>query len=176
MGNMESLCEHPALAKTKLDCQRYARTYCEKHLVQRDRDVNCMPSPETDCLFDVHCKAHYACREGTCIPEPGCYVEAFTDDFLKGDKKTFGPIYWRERPNGEEFPLGWMQNKISSLRISGGCEEVVAMDEDRCMAVYSDNGVWQLKEQNSEVVVMDLKGDLDDDVCKIILKAKKDWV
>mmetsp|Transcript_134686 Transcript_134686/g.430208 ORF Transcript_134686/g.430208 Transcript_134686/m.430208 type:complete len:93 (-) Transcript_134686:504-782(-) len=89
---------------------------------------------------------------------------------------TFGPIYRREYPTGMEYSLGWMQGEISSLRISGGCEEVILMDEDACRLVYEDNKVIDVRQNNDQVRVGALPNDLDNDVCRVKVLAKEKWV
>lgn len=173
--DLTSICEHPAFDDKKQDCLKYSKTYCADHLTKFG-EVNCDAPPEPECLWDLDCKAHHTCGEGSCVPEPACYVTVYKNRNLGGSSIRYGPIYHRERPVGEVFSLGWMEDEISSLKISGGCEEVILMDEDKCREVYSDNGVVDLRTHNNEVVKSSLVNDLDNDVCRVKVLAKEKWV
>jgi len=88
---LESICKHPAMASKEKDCFEYSETYCSEHLQRMDESVSCTPSLEPECLFDLDCPLdHHVCNEGTCTPEPDCFVETFKDEGLP--LAPFGPI------------------------------------------------------------------------------------
>jgi len=173
---LKSICEHPAFAGKKGDCDRYRATYCTKHLQHMDEGISCLPEAEPKCLWDIDCGAHQSCEEGSCVSQPDCWVRAYSGDNLNGWSSQYGPIYYDENPTGQIFSLGSMGRSISSVEVSGGCEEVVLMDEDACRVQYSDNMVVELRRSNGNRRVTNLPYDLDNDVCKMKLSAKKQWV
>jgi len=82
------------------------------------------------------------------------------------------PVYKREFGDGRFTYLG---GSISSYWVSGGCEEVVFMDQDKCRADYGDNEVVTSRDNNDPHWNLKIKGDLKNDVCKLRLKAKESW-
>merc|ERR1712032_1606888 len=96
-----------------------------------------------------------------------------------GRSTTIGPFYYRQYPDGQRvdlIELGW-EPLISSLIISGGCEEITLMDNDKreCKERSDDNGLYDLRNTNSDKFVSRVTSDLDNDVCKIKLIIKKEW-
>eukprot|EP00930_Biecheleria_cincta_P097880 TRINITY_DN89564_c0_g1_i1.p1 TRINITY_DN89564_c0_g1~~TRINITY_DN89564_c0_g1_i1.p1 ORF type:complete len:1514 (+),score=293.40 TRINITY_DN89564_c0_g1_i1:171-4544(+) len=176
--SLKSICEHPVFkGARKRDCLKFAATYCNKHLRKLRPDISCAPLQDPECVWDLQCPHRHVCNEGICVPEPSCSVTAFKDDKFKGASKTYGPVYYQEGKDGEVIDLGGaMDDDISSFKISGGCAEVVLMDEDNCMETHEDNLVIDNRLTNTEKARERLPWDLNDDVCKMKLIAKKSWV
>jgi len=170
-----SLCNHPALLSKKDACVKASTGYCDKYLKLNDPSINCNPPPKSECLFDVECGKYKYCEEGVCHSEPECRVKMFQDDNMKGSTHSVGSIYYSEYPHGYETSLGSFEKKISSLTVSGGCNEVVLMDQDACKLVYSDNMVITLRKQNTPKDIGDIPYDLDNDVCRIKVTPKRRW-
>jgi hypothetical protein len=162
-------------------CEAFVETYCSSHLAKTSETdgASCTVSdPEqNECLFDLDCEAEHVCnKDKLCVPIPSCTVTVYTDTNQRGSKKVLGPYYHRDGPDGlsVSFDSSW-EDSISSVRISGGCEEVTLIDEDNCQDRNEDNKIVDLRDTNSEKNVNSLNDDLDNDICKIWIKAKKDW-
>lgn len=72
----------------------------------------------------------------------------------------------------------WDKAKIDSVKISGGCEEVLLMDADAggCLERRDDNHLMENRKGNGEKRLSNLPYDLEDDVCSIKLKTKEKWL
>lgn len=195
------LCDHPSLSDKKAACTTHLATYCTVHLAQINPTDLCQPPPVPDCLWDLDCpqvvsgSSPHKCTEGICVPEPECEVTLYNKlggvmHDLVNAPVTLGPIWWRTNISGATYRLDlkyiappmtprsgnhW-EKEISSLRYSGGCEEVLLFDEDGCGQVDEDNDLLNHHYSNNNGKVESLDGDLNDDVCKIKLAAKKSWV
>merc|ERR1712127_599114 len=170
--NLVSICEHPFWAAKKADCDKYRSTYCSKFLSRLDSDVRCdaeIAKPE--CMWDIDCLTHQICIEGTCAKEPDCIVTAFSGSGASGSARPFGPFYYTETPQGRIVDVG---GDIKSVKISGGCEEVVLFDQDKCKDNYVDNGVMENRNTNDEQNV-NLRSDLRNDVCRMKVLPKRFW-
>lgn len=182
--NLASICDHPSLKVHKSDCEKYHSSYCKEYLLKIDNTVNCIPPPEPECLWDVDCgpagvaDGEWKCNDdGECEALPACTASIFTNDNAGGDTLLLGPTFRKQNAAGKVFRLnGWWEDRISSLTYSGGCEEVLVMDEDGCRESYSDNLKKSNRDNNFAWRIDDLPYDLDNDVCGIKLTAKKDWV
>eukprot|EP00927_Polykrikos_kofoidii_P024403 TRINITY_DN2219_c0_g1_i2.p1 TRINITY_DN2219_c0_g1~~TRINITY_DN2219_c0_g1_i2.p1 ORF type:complete len:1500 (-),score=216.34 TRINITY_DN2219_c0_g1_i2:137-4207(-) len=162
-----SICEHPEFVQSgkKHDCQKYQATYCTKHLTKMKEDVSCDPPQKKECLWDMDCEKNSECSSGgKCVPLPQCYVQW-------GNTKL-GPVLHRDAPMGKTY--GTLGKKIDIVTVSGGCAEVVFVDEDNCKEIHSHNIVAELRNSNVDGKV-DLPYDLTNDVCKIKLIPKKQW-
>jgi len=142
--------------------------------------MNCdSPMKRPECLWDYECGNvnHKSCIEGKCVSRPSCTVTIYSGTSNTGSSKTLGPIYYLDRPSGERINLdGWWEDNIRSAKVSGGCAEVVIMDEDKCWEDYSDNLVVSNLDTNGEKRVNSFPYDVDQDACAIKVKVKKDWI
>merc|ERR1712187_875278 len=50
---LESICNHPALAPKRADCEKYADSYCPKHLLKSEPRLSCEAPQEVECLWDL---------------------------------------------------------------------------------------------------------------------------
>jgi hypothetical protein len=171
---LKSICNHPALAPKKADCEKYADSYCPNHLVKSQPRVSCEAPQEVECLWDLDCLPYHKCTEAnTCVQTPYCIVEIFSAPNLGGSRREYGPVYYEENPEGKVMSVG---GDIDSVRVSGGCADVILMDQDECSENYEDNGVIANRDTNRAKQNNNLNYDLEDDVCKIKVHAKSDWV
>jgi len=173
---LTSICEHPALANKKYDCKKYAATYCSKYLGADSEEAMCAQPQEPQCTWDADCLPNHVCSNEVCVEEPPCYAKIFQYAEYRGDMRTIPvdkPVYKREFGDGR-FTVLW-PHTIWSYWVSGGCEEVVFMDQDQCRADYADNEVVTSRNNNDPKWNPEIKGDLHDDVCKLKLRAKESW-
>jgi hypothetical protein len=170
---LTSMCEHPALASKKDTCEQYHKTFCHKFLSKADPEVQCQREPKPECLWDIDCLPHHTCNEGVCQPEPDCKISIFPHGYLNGQAVEYGPYYHGEAPQGR---LVDVTKKIGSMTISGGCEEVVFFDQDKCKDNHIDNAVLENRDSNEQKEMKKLPGDLYNDVCKMKVMVKKYWL
>ena len=161
----------------KSTCAKYAATYCTEHLARTQGDVSCDKPQEPECLWDLDCMPHHFCSdEGSCVAEPSCTVWSYSSSGFGGSKTTYGPYYYADTPTGRVVDTP--DNKhIDSVKISGGCEEVVLRDADHggCLANRDDNILLENRNSNEEKSNGNLPYDLEHDVCAIFIKIKKNW-
>jgi len=174
------ICQHPAFKGEKRDkCSKFHSSYCEEHLSRANGDVECGESETVpDCTFDLDCADNYKCTpDRRCMKEPACIVDVYSQRYLKGEKRSWGPVYRRSSEKGAYFKVG---GSARSVAISGGCEEVVFMDQDEDNEDYRDNLV--LTNRNSNKPVSNnfkygvFKCDLCDDISRIKVTAKEKFV
>jgi hypothetical protein len=92
---------------------------------------------------------------------------------LNGQAVEYGPYYHGEAP---QCRLVDVTKKIGSMTISGGCEEVVFFDQDKCKDNHVDNAVLENRGSNKQKEMKKLPGDLYNDVCKMKVMVKKYWL
>jgi len=172
--DLVSLCNHPVLDSKQSMCEKASKSYCS-YLKRNNRDVQCHPIPRPSCLFDLDCKKHEVCVEGSCMPEPNCNVSLYSKGHFGGWKMAKGPVYYSNLPDGMEFDIGMMAGQISSYEISGGCAEVILMDKSHCRLVHKDNIVETMRTQNTRKRVGSMGSWINDDVCRVKLVPKKRW-
>jgi len=172
-----SICEHPAVAKKKSDCDKYSKTYCANYLGNADEEATCAEPDEPECTWDSDCLPYHHCSNQVCVEEPPCYAKIYQSGWLNGDPKILPldkPVVNSEFGDGRFVEL--YPRKIRSYWVSGGCKEVIIMDEDKCRESYSDNEVKSMRRDNDPEWNNDLRDDLSNDVCKLKLTAKSTWV
>jgi len=176
---LKSICEHPAFASKKAECTKYSKTYCTSHLQKSmGGGVNCDRAQKQECLWDLDCPPHHTCTESnSCLALPSCTVWLYAEPNYRGSVRTFGPLYRRQAPMGKVYDT-WDKAKIDSVKISGGCEEVLLMDADAggCLERRDDNILIENRKGNGEKRLSNLPYDLEDDVCSIKLKTKEKWL
>jgi len=170
---LTSMCEHPAFASKKADCVKYHKTFCPQFLSKADPSVRCSKGDKPECLWDMDCLPHHVCTEDACQPEPECTIWVYPYAFLNGEPRKFGPYYFGEAPQGRLVSLG---GDISSVKVSGGCDEVVLFDQDSCKDNNKDNQVVENRDTNEEKVLKEVGSDLRNDVCKMKVMPKKYWL
>jgi len=169
-----SMCEHPALRSRRQLCWEFHKTFCTKFLAKTDPEVRCERGQKPECLWDIDCLPHQVCSEGTCIKEPDCTVYVYKKFAQQGEAKIYGPYYLKDAPQGRLVSLDKV--KIQSVKVSGGCEEVVFFDEDSCKDNKADNAVIVNRNHNEFKGISHLPSDLQNDVCKMKILPKKYWV
>eukprot|EP00931_Biecheleriopsis_adriatica_P110733 TRINITY_DN8502_c0_g1_i3.p1 TRINITY_DN8502_c0_g1~~TRINITY_DN8502_c0_g1_i3.p1 ORF type:complete len:1517 (+),score=322.36 TRINITY_DN8502_c0_g1_i3:69-4553(+) len=182
---LTSICEHPAFGKseqTKEKCEMFAETYCPNHLSKTaEEGASCETAAARtqECLFNLDCGDYHVCnKDGLCIPEPPCWVTVYDEEYLQGEKKKYGPIYFRERPDGERFDLeadGW-RKRVMSAEFSGGCAEVTYVDQDSCMEQQKKNKPVSNQQSNSGQVTNQFPKEIRKDMCMIYAQAKEEWL
>lgn len=171
---LKSICEHPAFASKKSQCEAAHKTFCTGHLAKASEEpINCDPAAKVECTWDMDCLPHHSCTpEGTCEEAPVCNVEMYANPGFGGTKKVLGPVYYTDAPMGKV--IDWPDNDdLDSVKVSAGCAEVILMDADSggCLEKRYDNIILGAKSgayENSN-----LPYDLEDDVCAVKLTAKK---
>lgn len=182
---LASMCDHPALKSKKSECEQAKASYCPDHLQKMEEDISCAPPTEPQCLWDIDCGApnHYVCHDGECAERPFCEVTMYSGRGLSGSSSKLNipgssvstKMYQRDFPTGKFIRLsGWWEGEIESLRFSGGCDEVVVIDEDACKSTYVDNLVLSGRSNDNEKG-SNLPWDLAEDSCAIEIWAKEEW-
>jgi hypothetical protein len=175
--DLKSICDHPAFAGGKRQtCHQHASTYCTKHL-DGLTELECTAAKKPECQWDLDCEGnHMICDQGSCMKEPGCEVTVYDDNHFRGANQKFGPYYRRQYPLGYTFSVGGWQGRASSLLMSGGCEEVIAVSAWKCQERHKDNEVYTAKSSNDPIRAGGLKWGLNDNLCKLHVLPKERWV
>jgi len=174
--DLKSLCEHPVFSSKKEECSRYRESYCVKHLVYTHRGLSCDRAQQQECTWDMDCLPRHRCTmEGRCLPYPSCTVAFYPDPNSGGDPRTFGPVYYTDGPGGHNGGVIFdATGRVDSVKVSEGCDQVILMDNDRggCLEVRGDNMLLGARTQQYEV--NNLPKDLQNDICKVKLLARKE--
>lgn len=106
------------------------------------------------------------------IPATVAFYPAANGD---GVPRTFGPVYYTDGPGGHNGGITFdATGRVDSVSVSEGCDQVILMDNDRggCLEVRGDN--MMLGGRTRQYEINNLRNDLQNDICKVKLLAKKE--
>lgn len=177
-----SICEHPAIFQgDRTDpkfttCIKYIKNanYCKKYINAKNPGA-CADKAKPQCIWDLECPKYNLCVHNKCEELPSCKVWIYKDTYQNGKSWTVGPFYYREHPTGKVYELKKSWDDISSIKYSSGCDELELYDQDDCKVGHSENKLIENRRQDKTGKVNSFADDLDNDICKIKAKAKKEW-